>query len=166
MHNALADINYLLIFAASMIALLCLGERDKVAVYIFCFLSALYGIVEGYIPDSLGTVAYLGAALTSRIIIYALSRYIKPTRFIVNIQTLCLCFIAADFVGWVAFMNYMDPAFYTVVCAALYSWMIIIIGGRTNAFRNRAMDSRIISFLSNNNSVNNNSKAHKKEIRN
>ena len=166
MHNTLVEINYLLILASAIIALIYLSERDKIAVYVFCLLCASFGLLERYIPDSLGTLCYLAAATTDLLIIHILSKINKPTKLILKIQDLCLYFIGANFIGWLAFMSYLEPIYYTALCTLLYLRMLIIIGGNSDSIRSFAMDSGMPSISSDNHSFNYNEKQNKKEIRN
>ena len=151
MHSVIANTNYLLILAPALIALVYFGNNESKAVYIFCFLCAAYGLLEEKIPDELGLIAYLGSAYTSLSINRALSKYVNPTEMISKIRTLCWWFIAANLLGWVAFMKYIDPIYYTAVCALLYSRMIIIVGGHANAIRNNTLDGGYIRIFGHNN---------------
>jgi len=134
MHDYIIAANYLLILVATLIALNYLPNINKLAVYIFCFLAALFGLLGELIPDSYGYFYYIGAGLTDLLVIYVLSRIAHPTKLISKIQELCINFIAVNFIGWAMFMLYMEPIYYTGLCFLLYLRMITITNGGAKCF--------------------------------
>ncbi len=151
MHDLLIGANYLLILGSTLIALCYLSNTNRLGIYVFCFLATLFGLVGQLIPDNLGYFYYIGAALTDLLIVYVLSRLANPTKLISKIQELCILFIAANFAGWVMYMAYLEPIYYTVLCFLLYSRMILITNGGVYDLGNNPMDSGYIRFFSNDN---------------
>ena len=166
MHDYLIGANYILILGATLIALNYLSNINKLAVYIFGLLAALFGLIGEYIPDSLGYFYYIGAGLTDLLVIYILSRIAHPTKLISKIQELCICFIAVNFAGWVMFMAYMEPIYYTALCFLLYSRMIIITKGDGNALGDNTMGGWYPRIFSSDNTGTYSLQPNKKETRN
>jgi len=166
MHNYLIIANYILILVAALVAVKYLSNTNKIAVYIFCFLAALFGLIDHYIPNELGFISYMAAALTDLLVIYLLTRLANPTDLISKIQKLCIYFIIVNFVGWIMYMAYMEPIYYTGLCLLLYLRMIVIANGSGNALGNNSIVRWGASLFSGNRVSNYNLSTNKTETGN
>lgn len=138
--------NGFLIFAIVTVALFVLTQQDKLAVYVFSLLVILHGVVGDKIPAAYGTLYYTSAALADLAIIAALARMSRPNSLLVRIQHVCKLFIYLNAFGWACFMLHWRPFTYNLLCAALYTWtLVVILRGRT---KNAMGDTTVGSWLS------------------
>jgi len=122
-----------------------LGCTKKRTAWLFFFFSVpllIYGIVDEFIPDDMGTLYLLGATWIDLAIIFYLSRLAQISELIVNIQKACEAFIYVNLFGWVAYMLYIPHEAYNSTCTLIYAWVLIKIidGGGWREFRDSTMD--------------------------
>ena len=115
-----------LIIVITLVAGLFMKPADRAAIISFTFLVLIFNLLGEYIPDQFGTFYYLGAAVVDLFIIYVLSEHIRPTRMTVRLAQAVLLYILVNAVGWVLFMLYINSQIYTILCSAMYVYILAL----------------------------------------
>lgn len=141
--------NDLLVIAALVFAGLHQKE-DRIAVLCFSVPLLIYGILDEFIPDDMGTLYLLGATWIDVAIIFYLSRLVRISELTVNIQKACESFIYINLFGWIAYMLYIPHEAYNNTCTIIYAWVLIKIieGSGWRGLRDLAVGWRSDRFYS------------------
>jgi len=117
-------------------------NADRRAVLIFTIPLLIYGIADEFLPPGTGTIYHFGAIFIDLAIIYYLSRLVRVSELIHNIQKGCEAFIYINFFGWSAYMKYIPHYAYNNTCTIIYIWILIKIiqGGDWRELRDFALD--------------------------
>lgn len=95
------------------------GE-NRYSILIFAALCGLFQFASDNLGESWGYVYYLGAAIADLLIIIAISKPVKLTATIINLQKIALWFIYANTIGWIIYELYYPPLIYDALCLALF----------------------------------------------
>jgi len=101
------------------------GE-NRYSILIFAAFCGFFQFASDNLGESWGFVYYLGAAITDLLIIMAISKPIKLTLTIINLQRIALWFIYANTIGWIIYELYYPPLFYDALCLALFIAALVV----------------------------------------
>jgi hypothetical protein len=101
------------------------GE-NKYCVQVFAVLCALFQILSDNLGDSSGFIYYLFAAIIDLLIIIVISKPVKITETIIDLQNIALWFIYANTIGWVIYELYYPPLIYDSLCLALFISALVV----------------------------------------
>lgn len=91
---------------------------------LFAITCSLYGLLSDYILNNY--LYYILAAYTDLLIIYLLSRIIKPTNAIMLLQKICLYFIYINLAGLAVYYYELPPVIYSFSCGVLYATALLV----------------------------------------
>jgi len=103
-------------------------DEDRYSILVFAALCGFFQFASDNISDSSGYSYYLGAATIDLLIITLISKAVKPTATLINLQKIALWFIYANTVGWVIYELYYPPIFYDALCLVLFVAAIYVAG--------------------------------------
>ena len=118
-------LDYALVVAIMLVGVLLLNDNNKIIAYVFSGITITSNVIGELIPNEYGSMYYLAAALADLAIIYALSNLSRPSELTIDVQDACRYFILVNLFGWAAFMLYIKPDVYNLLCAILYSWILL-----------------------------------------
>jgi len=140
------------------------GE-NRYSILIFAALCGFFQFASDNLGDSWGFAYYLGAAIADLLIIIAISRPIKLTATIINLQRIALWFIYANTMGWIIYELYYPPLIYDALCLALFisALVVAVKKGGNGDLGNNTNNSNDFAFYSGYNSCNTYMQIHKKK---
>lgn len=135
--------------------------------YIILAFAALCGFFQ-LISNSLGNYQYyLGAAITDLIIINLISKIVKPTATIINLQKIALWFIYVNTIGWIIYELYYPPFLYNTICLALFisALVVAVRKGGDSGLGSITSNSNDFTIRGGYNSCNTQMQVYKKKVR-
>ena len=95
-------------------------DEDRYSILVFAALCGFFQFISDDISDSSGYAYYLGAAIVDLLIIILISKAVKQTATLINLQKIALWFIYTNTAGWITYELYYPPIFYDALCLVLF----------------------------------------------
>jgi len=101
-------------------------SENRYSILVFAAICGLFQFASDNLGESWGYVYYLGAAIADLLIIIAISKPVKISATIINLQKIALWFIYTNVFGWIIYELYYPPMVYDALCLALFISVIIV----------------------------------------
>lgn len=138
------------------------GE-NRYSILVFAVLCGFFQYTTDNLGDADGYIYHLGAAITDLVIIIALSKTIKLTPTIINLQKIALWFIYTNVLGWIIYEFYYPPLIYNALCLALFI-SALVVAAKKGGSGYVGYNSNDFVFHGGYNSGNTAMQSHKKKV--
>ncbi len=117
-----------LLIGLALAALTMPTAPEKFAAVVFVLVIVTHDL---FLSETTGITYYGSAALFDLAIVVLLSGVRMHEDIVLNLQRICMVFIAVNGLGWIAWMVYLPPEAYNATCTMVYVWALLTLIKRT-----------------------------------